>query len=282
MPKMHNKKRNVGIIYELLLRSVSNFLIEGKIEAAQRALNILDKRFSPDTELYREFRLFNALANSTVSDTSIAAAILSEAKSASRRYNVKDLNKEKSLLIKDINHRLGDSDFYHRRIPEYKSYATIQTLLNEWRKNDQSSLIKMVEYETKIVERLLSEKKEENIENHVSENVDHLISKLMMEKLNSRYGDSLSKEQKTIVRSYVFSSSSGDMQKTTSLLKEISKKTVFDLDNLENQTDNEILLEKIERVKTNIKDLDYEKINDNTISKFLTISQLGQEIMESK
>ena len=65
-------------------------------------------------------------------------------------------------------------------------------------------------------------------------------------------------------------------------LKEISKKTVFDLDNLENQTDNEILLEKIERVKTNIKDLDYEKINDNTISKFLTISQLGQEIMESK
>tara|TARA_R110001583_G_scaffold7985_13_gene38981 strand:+ start:21839 stop:22687 length:849 start_codon:yes stop_codon:yes gene_type:complete len=282
MSKMHNKKRNVGIIYELLLRSVSNFLIEGKIKTAQCALDILDKRFSPETELYREFRLFNALANSTVSDTSIAAAILSEAKSASRRYNIKTLNEEKSLLIRDINHKLKDEDFYHRRVPEYKSYATIQTLLNEWRKNDHSSLIKMVEYESKIVERLLAEKKEENIENHLSENVDELISKLMMEKLNNRYGDSLSKEQKTIVRSYVFSSSSGDMQKTAKLLREISEKTVLDLNNLENETDNEILLEKIERVKININGLDYEKINDNTISKFLTISQLGKEIMESK
>ena len=282
MPKTHNKKRNVGIIYELLLRSVSNFLIEGKTETAQCALDILDKRFSSDTELYKEFSLFNALGNSRVSDTAIAAGILSEGKAASRRYNTRALNKEKSLLIKDINHKLKDKDFYYRRIPDYKSYATIQTLLNEWRKNDHSSLAKMVEYESKVVERLLAEKKNEKIENHVSENVDHLISKLMMEKLNTRYGDTLSKEQKMIVRSYVFSSSSGDTEKTSRLLKEISEKTARDLDYFEKETDNEVLLEKIERVRVNIKDLDYRKINDSSISKFLTISQLSQEIMESK
>jgi hypothetical protein len=282
MPKIHNKKRNVGIIYELLLRSVSNFLIEGKTEAAQNALNILDKRFSSDTELYREFRLFNALANSTVSDTSIAAAILSEAKAASRRYDSKALDREKSLLIKDINHNLHDKDFYNRRIPEYKSYATIQTLLNEWRKNDNSSLVRMVEYESKIVERLLAEKKDESIESHASENVDHLISKLMMEKLNNRYGDTLTREQKSIVRSYVFSSSSGDMRKTSNLLKKISEKNTRDLERFEEETDNKILLEKIERVKTNIKNLDYKNIDDSLISKFLTISQLSQEITESK
>jgi hypothetical protein len=80
MSRVHNKKRNVGIIYELLLRSISSFLIEGKTSEAQVVCNILDKRFSSDTELYKEFRLFNALANSTVSDTSVAAGILSEAK----------------------------------------------------------------------------------------------------------------------------------------------------------------------------------------------------------
>ena len=88
MAKSHNKKRNVGIIYELLLRSVSDALIEGKTKKAQNTLDIIQKRFDKSTELYKEFRLFNALAKSTVSNSAIAAAILNEAKSAARKSNL--------------------------------------------------------------------------------------------------------------------------------------------------------------------------------------------------
>ena len=75
MAKTHNKKRNVGLMYELLLRYISYSLVEDRKKDAQVALDIISERFSQDTELYKEFRLFNALAKSTVSDTAIAAAI---------------------------------------------------------------------------------------------------------------------------------------------------------------------------------------------------------------
>ena len=81
----HNKKRNVGIIYELLLRSVSSAIVEGDKNRAQLALDIIEKHYDKKTELYKEYRLFNALIKSTVSDTPVAAAVLSEAKSAARR-----------------------------------------------------------------------------------------------------------------------------------------------------------------------------------------------------
>ena len=114
MSRSHNKKRNVGIIYEFLLRNISDSLISGDKSSAQNALKIIEKRFDKDTELYKEFRLFNALAKSTVSDSAVAAAILTEAKHAARRCDTAALDKEKSLLIRDINHKLSDSSFYHR------------------------------------------------------------------------------------------------------------------------------------------------------------------------
>ena len=73
--RSHNKKRNSGIIFELLLRHVSSRLIEEDTAGAQKALNIIEKYFKKGSELYKEFRLFNALAKSHVSNTSIAAAI---------------------------------------------------------------------------------------------------------------------------------------------------------------------------------------------------------------
>ena len=70
----HNKKRNAGIIYELLVRAVSAYLVENDKAKAQVALNILSTHFNKKTELYKEFRIFHALTKSTVQDSSIAAS----------------------------------------------------------------------------------------------------------------------------------------------------------------------------------------------------------------
>lgn len=126
----HNKKRNVGIVYELLLRAVSAYLIEGNKSKAQIALDIVSRRFGKDTELFKEFRLFNALAKTRVSDSAISAVILTESKAAARRIDFTKLDREKSLLIKDINHMLNDGMFFHRRISNYRDLATIQVALN--------------------------------------------------------------------------------------------------------------------------------------------------------
>ena len=86
MSKAHNKKRNVGIIYELLLRNISSTLIENNRNNADKTLKLIETYFDKSTEIYKEFRLFNALVKSTVSDSAIAAAILTEAKSAAKAW----------------------------------------------------------------------------------------------------------------------------------------------------------------------------------------------------
>ena len=94
----HNKKRNVGIIYELLVQHITSCIVQGDVKSAKKTTRIIEQRFAKGTELYKEFRLFKALANSTVSDTHIVASILTEAKRAARNIDSAKLDKEKSDL----------------------------------------------------------------------------------------------------------------------------------------------------------------------------------------
>ena len=112
----HNKKRNIGIVYEQLLTFITANIIADNRNKAKKATKIIERRFKKNTELYKEFRLLNALVNSTVSGTHIAAGIIAEAKNAVRKIDSKKLEKEKSLLIKDINYQLESNNFYHQQI----------------------------------------------------------------------------------------------------------------------------------------------------------------------
>jgi len=281
MKRSHNKKRNVGIIYELLLRNISNALIENDKKKASEALKIIEKRFDESTELYREFRLFNALAKSTISDSAVAAAILTEAKGAARRCDNQKLSKEKSYLIRDINHILKDDSFYHRRISEYKIYATIQTLLNEWRKEDRSDLSKMVQYEAKVINWLLQEKEEKDIDDISNPDVNQVVVKIMTEKINEKYKGKIERNQRDLIKSYVFSISSDNYDSIRQDLSSSRNEAIRDLDSFKTMTSNKILLEKIDRVKQKITVQNTEEITDESISKFLVVMQLRNEIKES-
>jgi len=281
MNKSHNKKRNVGIIFELLLRCVSARLIEGKEKSAQESLDIISKYFDKESELYREFRLFNALAKSTVSDTAVAAGILSEAKQAARRCDAQKLDREKSLLIREINHVLDDSSFYHRRVPDYKIYATIQTLLNNWRAEDRSDLTRTIQYETKIVGWLLEEKEEVNLlEEHTSPDVDSLVVKILTEKFNQTYKKVLNDEQKNIVNLYALSMSADNGEKIKQKLKSLKEDTLNEIGQYFEKEDNKVLLEKVESIKKLIIHENISTVDDETISRFLVISQLKAELLE--
>lgn len=272
----HNKKRNVGIIYELLLRYISNCLIENRKDDAQKALNIIEKRFKIGTELYKEFRIFNALSKSTVSGTHVASSILQEAKQACRNTNSDSLKKEKSALIKDINYKLNDENFYYRSIPEYTTYATIQTLFNEWRKGDNSNFNKMIDYEKKIVDWLVSEKSEVVSENKDISEHDALIFKIMSEKINEKYKHEFNDEQRKIIQAYAILNEEPDHM--SNFLSEIKSKTITTLTKFKSKNQNKFLDTKIDIVLERIDALDNDIVNDDLISKYLTVSKLKEEI----
>jgi len=279
MSKVHNKKRNIGIIYELLLRSISSSLINDNKERANYALKLIETHFDKSTEIYKEFRLFNALVKSTVSDSAVAAAILTEAKSAARRCNKSKLNSEKSFLIKEINHNLGDSEFYYRRVPEYTTYATIHTLLEDWRAMDTADLTRVVQYESKIVSWLLQEKKEAiDPDNLKNPDVDSLVVKIMTEKLNGKYTDTLSHDQRDVIKEYVFSIESKNEDNIRKKLGTIKTQSLKRLNEFKEVTDNSFLLEKIDDVSKKIQVECSDALCDESISRFLTLMNLSNEI----
>jgi hypothetical protein len=278
----HNKKRNVGIIYELLLNHISSKLVENKKTEAQIALDIIEKRFDKNTELFKEFRLFKALTTATADDSSIAAAIIQESKAAAKRIDGEKLESEKGRLIHDINYKINESSFYTTSISDYKTYATIQTLINSWRSDDRADLTKMIMYEGQLIQRLIEVKVAPPVlDEQKTEDTDKLVIKIMTEKLNEKYAGTLTTEQKDIIKNYVFAAASDDMSEFADYLKEIKTNTLNMISELHRTTDNDIILEKVEEVKNKITSLNTDDIQDSTIHRFLQVSSLKDELMRA-
>lgn len=279
----HNKKRNIGIVYELLLRHISHSLIENNISEVKVATKIIEKHFNKNTELFKEFRLVNALINSDVKNTEVAAAIMTEAKEAARRTDKTIIEKEKSSLIRDINYKIKDKNFYYRNVPNYVDYANVQNLVNEWRKKDRSDLKKLVELESKAINILLRERSEiqkdafSEKKSLDAKQSDKLIIKLMTEKINAKYTN-MSSDQKEIIKNYALYNNTENTNKLVTFLKEQKQRCLDKIINFEKTNDNQFIQRKISAVKEKIVQLNEHDVTDKSIVKFMTLSDLVLEL----
>ncbi len=274
--RSHNKKRNVGIIYEQLMTVISRALVENDKNTALKAKQLVKRFFKPDTELYREHRLFNALAVTRLEDGSLATRILDEAKHASRSHNRNQLDREKSRLIREINRSLGQN-FYKVRVKNYTDYATIQTLLNEWRSYSTNDMTRLMEYEKRAHNMLLRPKEKIVLEEQIDPEISSLVVRIMTEKFNNKFKDSLSDDQKTLIKEYVFSQS-GDTSRFESTLSSIRRKTLSELKSFRQECENSVVSSKIDSVVVALNEIKVSEINDQTMARFLTLCQLQKEL----
>lgn len=272
----HNKKRNTGLLYEMLLSFIAENVINNKTARAQKAVKIIERRFKKNSELFKELRLFNALFNSTLSSTHSAAGVLVEAKNICHSINYEKLRKEKSLLIKDINHQLKDKNFYNRKISNYVSYANIHNMLSEWRKKDKD-LLKIVNCEKLVVSHLINENKNVSETLNCDSASDALVFKIMTEKINNRYEKELTKEQRNIVRMYALEKTSSDDLKY--FLEGIKQDTIDHILKYKKSCDNKILKNKYNSVIGKIREIKSIDVNDDDIKKYLTLSNLKNEVI---
>ena len=278
MKTSHNKKRNIGLVYELLLRSISSSLVEGNQEKANISLEIMKKRFAPGTEIYSEFRIFNAIMNTNISDTSVAAGILTEAKNAIKNIDYKKLDQEKSKLISEINKIIQDSNFYKRKIPNYREMATLGMVINQWRQGNRSNLSQQVINEQRLIEYMLTEKvKHADIQEMTDDRADNLVVKIMTEKINESY-ESLNPEQKGILGQYAIYASDDNEESFYGYLKEIKQNSLEALYRLKKTTDNNVLLSKVDGVITKVMNLSESNITDTDLARYLKVSELKEKI----
>ena len=274
--KSHNKKRNVGIIYEQLLATVARGIVENNQVLVKRAQRVLKRFFTEGSEIYKEHRLFKAMAEVEINDGSLATKILEEAKKASKAHNVARLDREKSRMIKEINHSFGKS-FYTQKVENYTNFATIQTLLNDWRLGKKANFDRVALYENKAHAILTQPKKKSDLKEHQNKEVDNLVVKVMTEKYNDKYGKQLTDVQQMLIKQYVFAES-GDSKGFKSMLKRIQETVINDLIEYQIECDNNHVANKINEVKEDIRALDINTLDDQTMTRFLTLCDLSEEL----
>ena len=275
----HNKKRNTGLLYEFLIHTISQALVDDDKRKSSRALKIIKTHFKPSTELYKEFRLINSIMKTTVSIESVASSILGEAKVAARSHDVDSLDREKSLLIRSINHQLNDDHFYDQQIPEYRTFATVQNLLNSWRLKS-TDLSKMAEYEDQVVRWLVTPKTESNeqITTEGTAGSNRLLMKIMMKKLGEKYDDTLTTEQKSLIKAYAFSAASDDEKTIILKLNEIKGKLLNSIESyVDNKKEEKYLSDKLNEVKSGLLN-EVKKVDDSVVAEYMLYIKLIDEL----
>jgi hypothetical protein len=273
MSNQHNKKRNVGIIYEQLLRRASAALIDNDSETASKCVTIIKKHYRPGTEIFKEFRLFQALINTTVSSETLGLRLIQEARRGVHIFSPRQLEVEKSSLIRDINKVIDDPEFFNQPIKEYKLYATVQTLMNDWRREDESDLTRVVNYEQKLLEWMKGEKHErQTLDQLTTGDVNSLTVKLMNEKFEKKWGDKLNESQRALLRDYIH----GKVDER--MLESIKNRAIRGLSRLQESTDSQVLLEKLSDVRGAVESANTRSLDDDGIVRFMQITQLYQEL----
>lgn len=268
----HNKKRNVGLIYEQLVYHLSKAVVENDKNTVNTVKRIITRRFKEGTELYKEFRLFNALVKTGNASEQLAFRIIDEAKKASVDHDRKKLDREKSLLIKEINHNLNNKDFYNKRVENYQVYASAQQLFNAWRKSD-SNISDVALHESTIQKWLMRTVDEADLNEHVTKNVNDLTVKIMQEKLQTRYGSTFSDRQAKIVRLYC----EGNFDELESTMHEVQNDVQRLIKKYKKGSQDKFLLERIEKTNTVIVESSFSRDADS-VSKMMLLDQLSNEL----
>lgn len=279
--KAHNKRRNAGLLYEFLVRTVSQALVEGDQRKSAVALKILRRYFKPGTQLYKEFRLINSLVKTTVSSDAVAASILGEAKAAARSYDMEALDREKSLLIRHINHSLRDECFYDQPIKEYKEYATVQTLINDWRSPDsERDIARQAMYEDRLVRWLTTEKKDyDESLNEESSGTMRLAMKIMTKRLNEKYAGALNESQRAIVKSYVFATANSDSSLLSKHLLEVRDVLIGKIDAyVSSHGDNVDTCKRMTEAREQLASEQCQVIDDDTVTRFMLYAKLNSDL----
>jgi cAMP phosphodiesterase len=280
----HNKFRNTGILFELLIRQVTSDTVSGRNSPA---INLIRKYFSKN-ELAKEHKLYQALVSSKVVNESKAESLINATLELSTRLNRTNLRKEKYNLIKEIKEYYDIEEFFKAKINNYTPLAAAYNIIEAKNTKDFIDPNQVIENKNTLLEHIIRKEstkhqpKDKVLEEYASmdSSTKLLVYKILLEKFNEKYID-LSPKQKSVLKEYISNISNttrlrdyvNDSYKT--LRNELTKLT-------QTVTDKTIQI-KLNEVITFLKPLD-KKVNvkDDHIMALLQYHQLVNELKSTK
>jgi hypothetical protein len=232
----HNKKRNVGLVYDFLVQKLTKATLDSNKSEISLITNIIKENFGKQSELKKELIFFKKIFNSSFSSKEIALRFIDEIKKEVKTINSTKLELEKTNLIHEINKQLNkDGMFFNQYSENYKDIATIQTLLNSWSGLLNESKFNTLFLEDNLILFLTTPKKQNSNLKPIDlqENIkkdSKLISKIMHQKFEEKYSKFLNEDQRNILNAYILD----DKENLFELLVKTKQKVIAEIKDKKN------------------------------------------------
>mgnify|MGYP001193386243 FL=1 len=202
----HSKYKNTGILFELLVRQITADTLKG---GDSPAIDIL-KSYFVNTELGREYKLYESIMKSKVITESRANALVSTVLDSSKKFNRTVLKKQKYNLINEIKKHYNLESFFGSKIKNYKEIASVYTLIESYNNKKVTNLEQITNNKVTLLEFLTKQPVQKPVDPIMEEfsgydkDLRQLTYRVLLEKFNDKY-DSLSIEQKEILKEFIYS-----------------------------------------------------------------------------
>jgi hypothetical protein len=218
----HNKFRNTGILFELLVRKITADTMSSQ---DSKAVSLIKKYFV-NTELAKENKLYQSISKSQNISEAQAESILSTILEVNKTLDKNKLAKEKYNLIKEIKANFDIDDFFKAKINNYKLLSSTYTLL-EANLSPTKNLDDVLNSKMNILEHIAQINTISTLQPTVNEfetldkGTRALVYKIMLEKFNERF-NTLSDDQKEVLKEYI-----NNISNTTNLKKYVDTKFTY-------------------------------------------------------
>ena len=224
----HNKIKNTGILFELLLRQITADILNDNKNAF--AAKLVKKYFSSSKPLGKEIQLYNMVLNESFTSESQANRFLDEVLKSRTKISNASLRREKYNLIKEIREKYPTEDFFRSQINNYKVRASIYGLFLTESTKDNFYPTDIVRHRNTLVEHILKDRtKQKKIQEEKSREIAQyekkdkdlrlLSYKILVDNFNSRYKN-LNTIQKKLLKEYI-----NNISNTNSLREFLNEET---------------------------------------------------------
>jgi hypothetical protein len=275
----HNKFRNTGVLFELLVRQIASDTLAN---AESKAVKIV-KKYYHNSEIAKEHKLYHTILTAPRLSEGKAEALINTTTDLAKKLSKETLLKEKYSLIKEIKKHYNLESFFKAKVNNYKALAAAYTLFESAMENKFVEPKQLVLNKLTLMEHITKKTLVENIESEVSQalskedkNVRILAYRMLIEKFNSKYS-TLSDRQKSVLKEFINNISNPEHLKV--YINENLNKVKTELSDLIKQVDDKTTEIKLNEVITLIKPISNKSsVKDEHLVALLQYQQLAEEI----
>jgi hypothetical protein len=279
----HSKYKNTGLLFELLVRQITADTLSGKDSKASGIM----KKFFVKSELGKEYKLYETISKHKNISEAKADMILTTIIESSKSLNRSVLKRQKYNLIKEISKHYTLEEFFKTKLPSYKTYASLYTILEIYNSDILSNPNQIIDNKITLLEYMVSSPIEsKKVESNLMEefqsydkDIRLLTYKVLLEKFNGKYGN-LNDDQKEVLKEFIYSVDN------TPRLKDFYNKKISSLkeefNKLSTQIDNKVIQIKVNEVTNLLSPLNKTSgISDDNLINLLQYCELLEELKKS-